>query len=768
MNSSKLKTGILLSTVSLGFVAPLANPVLEAVKPILTVKAEGVEISKADQLKSLLSERDEVYSKYIENLIYVSIFKDFKDSIADGKGVLTSDFRNFNKLKSDAKSIVDSSKSKLDSFDSLIKDYNSKIKLAEERINNIVNVRDLAIKKLNEAKQSKSDTNVKLSESIKDIDANTKTKEASLEQKSSISGKKDSLKSELDHLNSMLSVAEKQRKDAQNDNERQQATGNIETYKRAIQKISLEISDIDKKVSEAEKSYADSEKAIANLNDKVKTYNADLEKYDKEIDDQTKALNDNQNLLKEKVEEVDKLNKSVTETTNSIFDLRIKVKDSEVLIKQADAIMKKVNEDYSKKTLTASENDSMLESTSKLMDSLLTEFNKKNDAVNHLSKNVSDYNLFVKTSVLNDYLNVPDTNALVGDTSGDSSNRTKINKYTNLEKNGDNKSIAVKNRKGDLPNRELISIEYLKSDKSDGGKVKIKLVDTKGKDLGTYNMNFDKGSKFNFKTHDLEGYKVLNGSFMDDNGKSQHVDVTKEFSTEVSGTLTYVYDEVENLDVDASKAKTKASDTLNSTVDLLSVESGDKTGQGSTSGVNGDASRSSVGIEQNGLQSTSDGMITEVSFSKDESGLIKIKGLINKDKLPEKGLSETGFDKVILNDVNGNKLGEFKVNDDYTFEGELTNVENLKDGDSVILIYGGKYYQFYYTLDGSKLYETSGGLRSADGKDGKALTDVKSKLLPHTSQESGKFGLMLGSFLTMVGLGFVAHKLYKKNKEQSE
>lgn len=767
MNSSKLKTGILLSTVSLGFVAPLVNPVFEAVKPILAVKAEGVEVSKADQLKALLSERDDAYSKYIENLIYVSIFQDFKASIADGKGVLTSDFKNFNKLKSDAKSIVDSSKSKLDSYNVLIKDQNSKIKSVEERINNIVNVRDLAIKKLNEAKQAKADTNVKLSEAIKDIESNTKTKDASVEQKTKVSGNKDSLKSELDHLNSMLSVAEKQRKDAQNDNERQQATGNIETYKRAIQKTSLEIADIDKKVSEADKSYSDAEKAISDLNDKVKTYNADLEKYDKEIDDQTKALNDNQNLLKEKVAEADKLNKSVTDITNAIFDLRIKVKDSETLIKQADVIMKKVNEDYSKKTLTASENDSMLDSTSKLMDTSLTEFNKKNDAVNHLSKNLSDYNLFVKTSVLNDYLNVADTNALVGDTSGDSSDRSKINKYTNLEKNGDNKAISVKNRRGDLPNRELISIEYLKSDKSKGGKVKVKLVDTKGKDLGTYNMNFDKGSKFNFKTHDLEGYTVLNASFMDENGKSQHVDITKEFSTDVSGTLTYVYDEVENLD-DTTKSKTKSSDTLNSTVDLLSVDSGDKTGQDTTSGVAGDPSKSSVGIEQSGLQSTSDGMISNVAFSKDESGLIKIKGLINKSKLPEKGLSETGFDKVVLNDVNGNKLGEFKVNDDYTFEGELTNVENLKDGDSVILIYGGKYYQFSYTLDGSKLYETSGGLNGANGKDGKTLTDVKSKLLPHTSQESGKFGLMLGSFLTMVGLGFVAHRLYKKNKEQSE
>lgn len=767
MNSSKLKTGILLSTVSLGFVAPLANPVFEAVKPILAVKAEGVEVSKADQLKALLSERDDAYSKYIENLIYVSIFQDFKASIADGKGVLTSDFKNFNKLKSNAKSIVDSSKLKLDSYDALIKDQNSKIKSVEERINNIVNVRDLAIKKLNEAKQAKADTNVKLSEAIKDIESNTKTKDASVEQKTKVSGNKDSLKSELDHLNSMLSVAEKQRKDAQNDNERQQATGNIETYKRAVQKTSLEIADIDKKVSEADKSYSDAEKAISDLNDKVKTYNADLEKYDKEIDDQTKALNDNQNLLKEKVSEADKLNKSVTDTTNAIFDLRLKVKDSEILIKQADVIMKKVNEDYSKKTLTASENDSMLDSTSKLMDTSLTEFNKKNEAVNHLSKNLSDYNLFVKTSVLNDYLNVADTNALGSDRSGDSSDRSKINKYTNLEKNGDNKSISVKNRKGDLPNRELISIEYLKSDKSKGGKVKVKLVDTKGKDLGTYNMNFDKGSKFNFKTHDLEGYTVLNASFMDENGKSQHVDITKEFSTDVSGTLTYVYDEVENLD-DTTKSKTKSSDTLNSTVDLLSVESGDKTGQGTTSGVAGDPSRSSVGIEQSGLQSTSDGMISDVAFSKDESGLIKIKGLINKSKLPEKGLSETGFDKVVLNDVNGNKLGEFKVNDDYTFEGELTNVENLKDGDSVILIYGGKYYQFSYTLDGSKLYETSGGLNGVNGKDGKTLTDVKSKLLPHTSQESGKFGLMLGSFLTMVGLGFVAHRLYKKNKEQSE
>ena len=173
-------------------------------------------------------------------------------------------------------------------------------------------------------------------------------------------------------------------------------------------------------------------------------------------------------------------------------------------------------------------------------------------------------------------------------------------------------------------------------------------------------------------------------------------------------------------------------------------------------------------VESKGQTST-DGILTDMIFSKSGS-TVSFKGMIDKSKLKTDQKLEGDFAKVVISKADGTELATLDVNNDYKFSGDLKS--EPKEGEKLIIKYGGNIYEIGYTLDASKKVSESNQSPQSDsstsGSESQSTRqNTKVGLLPSTGQQSILGWTVAGIMMILASIGTMFYKFkLKKDAEK--
>ena len=431
-------------------------------------------------------------------------------------------------------------------------------------------------------------------------------------------------------------------------------------------------------------------------------------------------------------ESVPVVNGNKDNSTKSLLDANASKKD--LAIKQIDEFIDKLNEGFK------SQNQALLSETTQLI------------------RDYFEDNKMIMTGRLSDSLDGIDRNG-------------------NLFGNGD---VAV----GQL---NALKTRILKSDKSDIAKLRVRAVNTNGDFISdqTYDVQVDDM----FSIPKLKGYETLSASLAEDKSIVT-VDVAKGLKVKGSGTLTVVYREdkvkaelnkpVENK-VDNKTTENKSNKPAENKVDNKTTDNkSDKPAENKVDNKTTD-NKSDKPVENKVDDKTTenksydtygkttvDGVITQMKFDKLNDTEVRFSGMIDKTKLSENQKLDGDYANVIITGSNGEELGTLSVRDDYKFDGILKS--QPKDGENLIIKYGGKNYELTYGLDKSNSDQSqsntsNGNSQNSDSKT-KEKRDAKAGLLPSTGQQN-VVGVVVAGVI-MVGLGLTALFMKFRHKKTEE
>ena len=163
-------------------------------------------------------------------------------------------------------------------------------------------------------------------------------------------------------------------------------------------------------------------------------------------------------------------------------------------------------------------------------------------------------------------------------------------------------------------------------------------------------------------------------------------------------------------------------------------------------------------------QTSTDGILTDMIFSKSGS-TVSFKGMIDKSKLKSDQKLEGDFAKVVISKADGTELATLDVNNDYKFSGDLKS--EPKEGEKLIIKYGGNIYEIVYTLDASKKVSESNQSPQSDsstsGSESQSTRqNTKVGLLPSTGQQSILGWTIAGIMMILASIGTLFYKFKLK------
>lgn len=173
-------------------------------------------------------------------------------------------------------------------------------------------------------------------------------------------------------------------------------------------------------------------------------------------------------------------------------------------------------------------------------------------------------------------------------------------------------------------------------------------------------------------------------------------------------------------------------------------------------------------VESKGQTST-DGVLTDMIFSKSGS-TVSFKGMIDKSKLKTDQKLEGDFAKVVISKADGTELATLDVDNDYKFSGDLKS--EPKEGEKLIIKYGGNIYEIVYTLDASKkVSESNQSPQSDSSTSGSEIQSTRQNtkvgLLPSTGQQSILGWTVAGIVMILASIGTMFYKFkLKKDAEK--
>lgn len=173
-------------------------------------------------------------------------------------------------------------------------------------------------------------------------------------------------------------------------------------------------------------------------------------------------------------------------------------------------------------------------------------------------------------------------------------------------------------------------------------------------------------------------------------------------------------------------------------------------------------------VERKGQTST-DGILTDMIFSKSGS-TASFKGMVDKSKLKSDQKLEGDFAKVVISKADGTELATLDVDNDYKFSGDLKS--EPKEGERLIIKYGGNIYEIGYTLDASKkVGESNQSPQSDDSTSGSQTQSTRQNtkvgLLPSTGQQSILGWTVAGIMMILASIGTMFYKFkLKKDAEK--
>lgn len=170
-------------------------------------------------------------------------------------------------------------------------------------------------------------------------------------------------------------------------------------------------------------------------------------------------------------------------------------------------------------------------------------------------------------------------------------------------------------------------------------------------------------------------------------------------------------------------------------------------------------------VESKG-QTTGDGVLADMIFSKSGS-TVSFKGMVDKSKLKTDQKLEGDFAKVVISKADGTELATLDVDSDYKFSGDLKS--EPKEGERLIIKYGGNIYEIGYTLDASKkVGESNQSPQSDDSTSGSQTQSTRQNtkvgLLPSTGQQSILGWTVAGIMMILASIGTMFYK-YKLKKD---
>ncbi len=747
MSESKAKRLLTSSVVALS----LATPMASALTPVTSVLAEDADATTksttVDKLQEATEARDIAHKDYVDATVDYKLAKDVKESTESAKEKADQALKDAEKVTSDAeKIVVDSTKAIVDA-QKVVVDQTEVIEKAENRIENIKNVKELATQKLEEAKAEKADADKKIADANKVIDAQKAIIETAKKAIEVATASKNEPTEDIKQFKKLLAAAQEDLKNAIDASEKDKADGNVKTFETAIKQAQAKIDEADKIIEDAKKSISDSNKEI-DVQNKIVT-------------DQTKISNTQANMISDQ-------EKAIRDNTDLIAEQNAKISDAKSKISNAEQIIKTSTEAKEKAESTIETNASVIASAKEAVSTTTKLANDANEVFESAKTRMekAEKTLHVGQAAV-DALRAESVKDQVGgltETPKDNSETTETPTVEEV-KSGHVEFVTESGSHVDTISLDIKKLEELAKAGQEMGVANTTVKSILDSEVEKYQGMVGKSDSVITLTPGA--YNVVEVSSTFENGEYVIKAVVKEVSKSDEETPksdeTTTTTETPKSDEPTTTEEPKVDETTTTVEEPTTTV--DSNTSGSTTTTSGSTTTTQQAEQPKG-QTSADGILTNIVFSKSSSGKVAISGKIDKNKLESDQKLEGEFATLKVSNSEGTEIGKYSIANDYTFVGELSS--EPKEGDKLLINYGGKTYEIEYTLDSTK--DLSGTQQSVSntttGSSADTKTNVKASLLPSTGQRNLLGMTIAGVSLMIAGVVALFMKFRKKGSAE--
>ena len=719
MSESKTKRLVTTSAIAL----TMASSLLSAAVPVSTVLAEDADATTksttVDKLQEATEARDIAHKDYVDATVDYKLAKDVKESTESAKEKADQALKDAEKVTFDAeKIVVDSTKAIVDA-QKVVVEQTEVIEKAENRIENIKNVKELATEKLEEAKAEKKVADTKIVNANKVITAQKQIIETANKAIEVAEASKTEPTADIKQFQKLLVAAQEDLATATDAVAKDKADGNVKTFETAIKQAQA-------KIDAANKIVEDSNKAIADANSEIDVQN-------KIVTDQTKISNTQANMISDQ-------EKAIRDNTDLIAEQNAKISDAKSKISNAEQIIKTSTEAKEKAESTIETNASVIVSAKETVSTTTKLANDANEVFESAKTRMekAEKTLQVSQAAV-DALRAESVKDQVGGSIETPKDNSEITETPIVEvKSGHVEFVTESGSHVDTISFDIKKLEELAKAGQEMGVANTTVKSILDSEVEKYQGMVGKSDSVIRLTPGA--YNVVEVSSTFENGKY---------------VIKAVVKEVSKSDEETPKSDETTPTTNGST----------PTTNGSTTTTSGSTTTTQQAEQPKG-QTSADGILTNIVFSKSSSGKVAISGKIDKTKLESDQKLEGEFATLRVSNAEGTEIGKYSIANDYTFVGELSS--EPKEGDKLIINYGGKTYEIKYTLDSTK--DLSGTQQSVSntttGSSANTKTNAKSSLLPSTGQQN-LIGMTIAGISLMIA-GAVALFMKFRKKGSSE
>lgn len=736
---------------SSALILTMSSPIIATGGPIGTVLAEGESTTKTDsvgdKLTKAIDTRDLAHKEFVDATVDYTLAEKVLTSATESKDKADKSLSNVETIMSDAEKVISASNKTIIDSNKTITEKSKVVKEAEDRIENVKNVKELATKKLEVAKTEKADADEKIKNAKSAIDKQNELIKSSEQAIKDADSSKDEPKADIKQFTKLLKVAQADLKEAKTPEDVQKAEGNVKTFETAIKQAQDKIDAADKIIKDSQTAIKNAKAEITKQNSIVTAQTKVSDAKQAIITAQEKAIADNNKLISEQNEiisnaksEISKAQSAIDSATKAKTDAEEVIKENKPLVvtlKQNANVANKVHTD-AKSTFDKAKNrlataEASLKVAQSAVDALRAESvkDKVSDNVDNAKQEAKSDEVVKSARV--DYV----------DENGKQIDSLKY-ELSNLEK-------LVSSAKTSGVKTDVTVKSILDSEKS---KLEALIGDNKTLVLGSGRYSLTKVES-----------TFENGDYV--------IKATVKTVDELKNTS-----EPRQLDrrltpsVDSNSSSTSTTTVTSNSNDTTTSVSNPTTSNSSSTSNSSTTNTPSTGndastVESKG-QTSSDGILTDMIFSKSGS-TVSFKGVIDKSKLKNDQKLDGDFAKVVISKADGTELATLDVDNDYKFSGDLKS--EPKDGEKLIIKYGGNIYEIEYSLDTSKkAVESNQSADKASNSQGSqtqaARQNVKAGLLPSTGQQNLLGWTVAGIMMILGSVGAMFYKFkFKKDAE---
>lgn len=736
---------------SSALILTMSSPIIATGGPIGTVLAEGESTTKTDsvgdKLTKAIDTRDLAHKEFVDATVDYTLAEKVLTSATESKDKADKSLSNVETIMSDAEKVISASAKTITDSNKTITEKSKVVKEAEDRIENVKNVKELATKKLEVAKTEKADADEKIKNAKSVIDKQNELIKSSEQAIKDADSSKDEPKADIKQFTKLLKAAQADLKEAKTPEDVQKAEGNVKTFETAIKQAQDKIDAADKIIKDSQTAIKNAKAEITKQNSVVTAQTKVSDAKQAIITAQEKAIADNNKLISEQNEiisnaksEISKAQSAIDSATKAKTDAEEVIKENKPLVvtlKQnanvANNVHTEAKSTYDKAKNRLATAEASLKVAQSAVDALRAESvkDKVSDNVDNTKQEAKSDEVVKSARV--DYV----------DENGKQIDSLKY-ELSNLEK-------LVSSAKTSGVKTDVTVKSILDSEKS---KLEALIGDNKTLVLGSGRYSLTKVES-----------TFENGDYV--------IKATVKTVDELKNTS-----EPRQLDrrltpsVDSNSSSTSTTTVTSNSNDTTTSVSNPTTSNSSSTSNSSTTNTPSTGndastVESKG-QTSSDGILTDMIFSKSGS-TVSFKGVIDKSKLKNDQKLDGDFAKVVISKADGTELATLDVDNDYKFSGDLKS--EPKDGEKLIIKYGGNIYEIEYSLDTSKkAVESNQSADKASNSQGSqtqaARQNVKAGLLPSTGQQNLLGWTVAGIMMILGSVGAMFYKFkFKKDAE---